>query len=198
MNKLQNMEISKLRNLTALFRSFVIVLVVLILIFSYTSYVFKLGYDEHQTAIRYDENGVGHEIILLYDNGVPEPAEIYFDGYHLSYKFPNELVSHLGLVLVISLFLPLIDKLMKQNLMNKTDRDTLIAKYTFNKIIVGVLLVIFIIFLVTSIYFSIAWIKNMALYFETYEGSGYYLQPCYTYDWDADRGEAIYRGIAYH
>ena len=58
MNKLQNMEISKLRNLTALFRSFVIVLVVLILIFSYTSYVFKLGYDEHQSAVRYDENGV--------------------------------------------------------------------------------------------------------------------------------------------
>ena len=198
MNKLQNMEISKLRNLTALLRSFVIVLLVLILIFSYTSYVFQKGYSDHQSAIRCDENGVWKELILLYENEVPVPVETSFDGYNLSYRFPNELVTHLGLVLVIAISIPFIDKLMKSSLGKFTDKDTMVEKYTFNKIIALVLLVFFLFFLITSIYFSIAWLKNEKLYFETSEGSGIYLQPCYTYDWDSEHAEIIYTGIAYH
>ena len=86
---------------------------------------------------------------------------------------------------------------MKQHLNKTSDRDTLIGKYTFNKIIAVVLLIVFLIFLFTSIYFSIAWLKNEKLYFEIKEGSGIYIRPSYTYDWDAEHGKAIYRGIAY-
>ncbi|MBE6731254.1 MAG: hypothetical protein E7564_06165 [Ruminococcaceae bacterium] len=193
--KLQNMEFNKLKNLTSFYKSAVIILIVLILIFSATTYVFYGGFTDYKCAIRTDEFG-NRLCLVLTDQGDGITAgETPFDGYHLSYRFPNELFTHLAVVVIALFLFPLFDFIMKKSLNKNSDRDTMVEKYTFNRILAIVLLIIIIILFIFSVFYSISYIKYQSLVFEQPEGSGIYVRPWYTYE--EDNGNWVYDGIRY-
>ena len=55
--KPQNMEFNKLKNLTSFYKCAVVILIILVLFFSATTYVFYGGYQDYKSAIRTDEFG---------------------------------------------------------------------------------------------------------------------------------------------
>ena len=194
--KQMKMDFNKLKSLTSFYKSTVIILIVLILFFMATSYVFYDGYIDYKSEIR--ENKFGQKVCLVVtDTGDGYAAgETSFDGYHLSYKFPNEAVTHSAVVVIACLFYPLLDLIMKRRLSHNVSHETMAEKYTFNKILVIVLLIIFLVFFVLSTFYSISYIKYQELVFELPEGSGIYVRPHYTYE-ITDNGEFVYSGIAY-
>lgn len=193
--KPQKMEFNKLKNLTSFYKSAVIILIVLILFFSVSAYVFYGGYLDYRSAVRTDEFGTKLCLVVTDQGEGMVVGETGFSGFHLSARFPNELVTHLAVVVIICLFFPLLDYFIKKNLSKNSDHDTMVQKYTFNKILTVVLLIIFIIIFIFSVFYSVSWVMEKALIFEQPAGSGQYVRPHYSYDW-AD-GELIYKGIFY-
>ena len=123
-------------------------------------------------------------------------GETEFTGFHISYSFPNELITHAAAVIIACFLFPLLDFLMKKNLSKNSDHRTMVEKYTFNKILTMVLLLILVILFIFSVFYSISWVREKALVFEQPAGSGIYARPHYTYDM-TDYGEIVYTGIAY-